>query len=81
MKYVVVEIQTDSEGAVGVLTYPFPTFPEASSKYHNVLSYAAVSGLPMHACALLRSDGATLASEYFAVEPEPEPEPEPEATV
>lgn len=74
MKYVVVEIQTDAEGAIGVLTYPFSTLPEAQSKYHSVLSFAAVSELPMHSCVLLRSDGATLASEYFAPEPEPEPE-------
>lgn len=74
MKYVVIEIQTSAAGAISVLTFTHDTLPEAQSKYHSVLSYAAVSDLPIHSCVLLRSDGATLASEYFAPEPEPEPE-------
>lgn len=72
MKYVVIEIQTSAAGAISVLTFNHDTLPEAQSKYHSVLSYAAVSELPMHACALLRSDGATLASEFFSQEPENE---------
>lgn len=77
-KYLVIEMQTDAEGAVNSVVYTFDTLPEAESKYHFVLGYAAIGELPMHSAAILRSDGATLASDFYARElPEPEQPDEP----
>lgn len=72
MKYLVIEIQTNQDGTVGNLVYAYDTLAEAESKYHAVLSYAALSELPVHAAVLLRSDGAALASEFYEREQEQE---------
>ena len=74
-KYLAIEIQTNQDGTVGNLVYAYDELNQAQSKYHAVLSAAAVSELPMHAAVLVRSDGAVLASDYFEhSEPEPEEE-------
>ena len=65
MKYLVIEIQTNQDGTVGNLVTAHDTLNAAESKYHLVLSYAAVSELPMHAASLIRSDGAVLASQFY----------------
>lgn len=82
MKFLVIEMQTSVEGQVSSAVYTFDTREEAESKWHMVLSYAAVGGLPMHAASLLRSDGALLDRKcYVHAQPEPEPEPEPREEV
>ena len=67
MKFLVVEIQTNADGTVGNLVYAYDELNQAESKYHAVLSAAALSELPMHAAVLLRSDGAALASKFYEV--------------
>lgn len=57
MKYLVIELQTNSDGTVGNLVYAFDTQAEAESKYHAVLSAAAVSTVPVHAAVLMDSTG------------------------
>ena len=76
MKYLALEIQTNHDGTVGNLVYAYDELNQAESKYHAILSAAALSELPMHAAVLLRSDGASLASKFYERLPEPEPEPE-----
>lgn len=73
--YIVIEIQTNDSGAVGNFVWAFDTLGAAFSKYHAVLSAAAVSGLPVHACVILRNDGQQIAAQHFDV-PKPEPEPQ-----
>lgn len=60
MKYLVVEIQTNTDGTVGNLVYIYDNRNEAESKYHAVLSAAAISEVTIHACSLLASDGRLL---------------------
>ena len=57
MKYIVIELQTNSDGTVGNLVYAYDTQPEAESKYHAVLSAAAVSTIPVHAAVLMDNTG------------------------
>lgn len=80
MKYLVMELQTAADGSVANLVYSFDTRDEADSKYHYILSYAAVSTLPAYAAMVFTSTGELLMSQYYAhnQEPEPSPEPEPE---
>ena len=56
MSYIVVELQTNSDGTVGNLVYSYDNRNEAESKYHAVLAAAAISALPVHSCALMSND-------------------------
>ena len=60
MSYLVVELQTYSDGTVGHLEWSFDNQAQAESKFHAVLSAAAVSEVTIHACSLLASDGRLL---------------------
>ena len=59
--FIVVEIQTMTDGSVAVLQ---PTVkasrPEAESVFHSILSYAAQSEIPMHAAVLMTNEGIVL---------------------
>lgn len=57
MKFVVVEIQTNTDGVVGTLVYSYDTQFEAESKYHSILAAAAISTLPKHAAIMFDNDG------------------------
>lgn len=50
MKYVVVEIQN---GAIGSNSWTYEDYNQAESKYHSILSVAAVSDVASHAAAIL----------------------------
>lgn len=56
MKHIVIEIQKTVDGGIANLVSVHDTLPEAESKYHAVLSAAAVSGLPGHGAILMRDD-------------------------
>lgn len=60
MSYLVVELQTYSDGTVGHIEWSFDNQAEAESRFHAVLSAAAISEVPVHACSLLSSDGRLL---------------------
>lgn len=70
MKYLVIEIQTNADGTVANLVYAYDDRNEAESKYHAVLSAAAISALPMHTCVLFQSDGILLARQSYVHEQE-----------
>lgn len=79
MKYLVIEIQTFDTGAISTPTYAYDNRLSAESKYHSILSSAALSALPTHAVVLMTSDGRMIESKaYNHPLPEPEPTPEPE---
>lgn len=63
--YIVIEIQTNANGTVGNFVWAFESELEAQSKYHAVLSAAAVSALPVHAAAILRNDGMLIAGQAY----------------
>lgn len=87
MTYIVLEIQTNVNGAVGTLVNSYTDRNQAEQKYHLILSAAAVSALPEHAAVMLTSDGRMVTSQCYkhVVEVEPEeveePEQEPEENV
>lgn len=56
--FIVLEIQTFTDGTVAILPpITKASREEAESAYHSILSFAAVSALPMHAATLLANDG------------------------
>lgn len=63
--YIVIELQTDSEGAVGNFVWAFESQDDAEAKYHSVLSVAAKSALPVHAAVIIRNDGVQIAAQAY----------------
>lgn len=65
MKYIVIELQKNSDGSVGNLVYAFNTKAQAESKYYSVLSAAAVSTVPVHSAILIQEDAMPIAFKSF----------------
>lgn len=63
--FVVIELQTNADGTLGNFVWSFQSEAEAMSKYHAVLSAAAVSSLPVHGAVVLRNDGLQLAGQAY----------------
>ena len=66
MTYIVIELQTNTDGAVSNLVYSYTDRNQAEQQYHLILSSAAVSQLPTHAAVLLTSDGRMLANQCYS---------------
>ena len=80
-KYIVLEVQTYDNGAIGTLLNDYEDRADAESKYHLVLSAAAVSPLPIHSCVLMTNEGFFLESKaYKHTIPTPEEETPEEET-
>lgn len=76
MKYIVVEIQANANGTVGILTDSFENFQEADRKFHLVLAAAAVSEVETHSCVMLASDGRHLKADTYSHKAEEPEDPE-----
>lgn len=63
--YIVVEIQTGKDGAVGTLINSYDDRRTAESRYHQILSAAAVSSLSVHAAMLMTERGKPLKYEFY----------------
>ena len=75
MIYLVIEIQKDFSGEIAYVVTKHTTLSDAESKYHSVLSYAAISNLASHSATLLTDNGFALKREFYEHTP-PAPEPE-----
>jgi hypothetical protein len=65
MKYLVIEIQKQTDGTIAKIVTVHDTLNEALSKYHTVLSFAAVSTLPKHSCCIIDEGGYYVRNECF----------------
>ena len=63
--FIVIEIQTNSNGTIGVLTNSYDNQMDAEHKYHEVLSAAAISQLPVHAAVIMTNEGYVDKSERY----------------
>ena len=72
--YIIMEVQTNADGTVATLvsTYNDVNKDAAESKYHLILSAAAVSSLPRHTAFMLKDDGRIIRSECYEHPVEPE---------
>ena len=66
--FVVIEIQTASDGTTSVLHFTYDSENQAYSKFHSILSFAAVSELPCHAAVILDNQGSVLGSMQYVHE-------------
>lgn len=73
-KYIVVEIQTNPNGAVGNLVSAYDSLNQAESAFHSVLAAAAISSLPEHAAVLMTSRGQLLNTKCYTHDIESEEE-------
>lgn len=72
--YTVVEIQNNGT-TPGVLTYVYTDVNQAYSKWHAVLSVAAVSSVMYHSCSIIRaSDTKQIEGKAYIHLPLPESE-------
>ena len=64
-KYIVIELQTSSDGSIGNIVTAFDDRRDADAKFHSILAAAAKSGLPAHAACLMTSQGYMLRNECY----------------
>lgn len=62
--FTVIELQTNN-GVTSVLTTSFADVNQAYQKYHQVLSYAAVSELNIHTAIVVDERGYELKQEFY----------------
>lgn len=65
MNFIILEMQTNAEGATACLVDAFSDRQKAEQKYHDALSHAAVSGLPVHSVMMLTNTGRFLKEESY----------------
>lgn len=71
--YTVIELQT-TNGITSIITFMFSDRDQAEAKFHNILSYAAVSTVEIHAVSILDALGDVVKNDrYYHAQPEPEP--------
>lgn len=63
--FVVVEVQSNSDGTVGTLVNNYESEQEAASKYHQILASGAVSQIYKHCAFILSDDGYCTKSEGY----------------
>ena len=63
--YTTIENQLRLDGNFGLLYDHFEDFNAALAKYYTVCAAAAVSEIPYHSAAIIRSDGLTIESRVF----------------
>lgn len=65
MKYIVIELQESADGQVANIVTSHDTVNEAESKYHAILSAAAVSSVPVHSAIMVNSHGGYINSQSY----------------
>ena len=61
--YIVIEIQTST--TVATLVNSYEDRNQAESKYHQILTAAALSSVPKHSAVLMNDVGQTIKSETY----------------
>lgn len=67
-KYIVVELQTASDGTVGNIVTAFDDINLAEAKYHTILASAATSNLAKHAAIMFSEEGFPIKNECYTHE-------------
>lgn len=63
--YLVIEIQKNADGTVGNIVNSYDNENVALSKYHTILSAAAVSSVPVHSAVVMTEEGYTIRNESY----------------
>ena len=57
MKYIVIEMQKNKDGAVANLVTSHDTLAEAESNYYSILAAAAINDVPVHSAIIVSEEG------------------------
>ena len=71
--FTVIELQT-TNGTTAAITSTYEDENQAYQKYHQILSYAAVSEVDIHSASVLNEYGNVLKNEFYEHKKESEPE-------
>lgn len=63
--YIVLELQTNKDGSVGSLINNYSQLDQAESKYHAILSSAAISNVPVHTAVIMDEYGMDVRSQSY----------------
>ena len=63
--FIVIEIQATNEEKVATLVFSYTNLNDAYSKYHTILSAAAISTVWKHSAVVLDDSGALLKRESY----------------
>lgn len=77
MNFLVTEVQVAQDGTVGAITNSYDNQNDASAKYYQILSAAAVSALKIHSAIMYGDTGQFIRNDYFIHEPAEPAEGEP----
>lgn len=64
MNYLVIELQT-ANNITSHIAWSYNKLDQAESKYHAILSAAAVSSVPIHAATILNQEGNVIRSWFY----------------
>ena len=64
MAYIVLEIQNNN-GQVATIVNDYADKNQAESKFHQILTTAAISTVPIHSAVLLTDTGRTMKDETY----------------
>ena len=63
--FVVIELQKMSETQIANIVTAYESRNEAEQKYHQILSAAAVSSVPVHSATMLEDTGYLIKNECY----------------
>lgn len=63
--FIVMEIQTSTEGVVSTVINQYENENEADSRFHQILASAAISEIPVHTAFILTDDGHAVRAESY----------------
>lgn len=65
MKYIVMEIQSGDTIETATIVTKYNTRQEAESKFHQILTAAALSSVPSHSAIMMSDEGFPLRNECY----------------
>ena len=63
--YIVIELQSNTDGVVSNLVTSHNTLAEAESKFHSILASAAINEVPVHSAIIVSEEGFPVAHKCY----------------
>lgn len=63
--YIVMEIQTNSEGVVSTILNQYEALNLAENKFYQIMAAASISSVPVHTACILTDKGALLRTDSY----------------
>ena len=63
--FIVIEIQTAADGKVATIVNSYASQNDAESKFHSILTAAALSSLPVHSAIIMNEKAEVIRAEHY----------------